>query len=201
VIDGLVLENCYEAYNNHVIPELILYAAFAVNAEYLAEFPKKYKNPTCDTVTKVKDLLEWVEQGISSRNYPKGVGTSATGFPVFKQEHLFGSGAEMDNGITETFINKWFGDWVDWAKSVRGFRDQTFIKYSGSRSSDNLHANRMTFHKGAKAPEGAVWHHHEVVSVMQLVKKDCHAGTGMQHSGGVLMYEILTNTTYKGNEQ
>ncbi|WP_390621362.1 HNH endonuclease [Gimesia panareensis] len=52
----------------------------------------------------------------------------------------------------------------------------------------------------AGTPSGYTWHHHEVIGIMQLVRKDVHKalfGGHRTHHGGVFFWELLNNKKYK----
>jgi RHS repeat-associated protein len=65
-----------------------------------------------------------------------------------------------------------------------------FMKLTGSRSGDRSKLFRLTKIK----PGTYIWHHHEIVGIMQLVDGEVHKHTGgFVHTGGAMYYNILTN--------
>jgi RHS repeat-associated protein len=64
------------------------------------------------------------------------------------------------------------------------------IELTGDRKVDEAFANRVAGF--GSTPEGYLWHHHQQLGVMQLVKKDIHEGVG--HSGGAKLWDLLHGT-------
>ena len=80
-----------------------------------------------------------------------------------------------------------FPDFSEYVISGRGAR--TFIPLTGGRRADFKAANLAAFRTWT--PNTHIWHHHEVMGLMELVRKDVH--TAFSHSGGVLYYMITNN--------
>src|SRR5262249_12230185 len=86
-----------------------------------------------------------------------------------------------------------FPDFADFL--YPGFRNTVFIPLTGSRRADERAADAA---RGARRPFGYTWHHHEVMGIMQLVRRDIHSlffGGRLTHQGGVFYYGIMTNNT------
>lgn len=77
----------------------------------------------------------------------------------------------------------------DFSSAVHPHKGTVFIgKLTGSRSRDETKANRI---RGMRKPFGYTWHHHEVVGIMQLVRKEVHGP--FRHIGGVFYWEVAMN--------
>ena len=83
-----------------------------------------------------------------------------------------------------------FPDYTAYMHPVRG---AVFIKLTGARGTDKTRARLA---RGLPDPLGYVWHHHEAMGVMMLVRKDIHRKT-FGHVGGVFFWEITNNKDYR----
>ena len=79
----------------------------------------------------------------------------------------------------------------DFSRFVHPDNGTIFIgKYTGSRTGDYKKANKK---RRAPKPAGYIWHHHEVVGIMQLVQDNMHT---RYHLGGVFYWEMAYNRNY-----
>ncbi|MFQ3651138.1 MAG: HNH endonuclease [Gemmataceae bacterium] len=174
--------NCRVAewHTYYVGDETWTFDVWAHNTEY-PKTPKRSKRPA--TVEKIGGAFprgsRWAGrtynfQGVKDPElqaslqaaHPGGVKFDAKGFPDFTPYlHSGGSGKRTD---------------------VR-------IEMSGSYREDFARANRAAGFD--KTPDGYVWHHHQDMGRMQLVRADVHDNT--RHIGGVNFWEFANGVDYR----
>jgi RHS repeat-associated protein len=132
--------------------------------QLLNTFRRKSKR-SITTIERAKNLLQLLRDGKDAASLARhGVQMKPTGYPNFTPH-----------------IHKLLGTVPIW-------------KLKGTHRADKASARkiRKLVDWGPNAENGDIWHHHEVVGIMQLVPKSVHKAT---HRGGALLYEILTDTT------
>jgi hypothetical protein len=103
------------------------------------------------------------------------------------------------NGWEVRYTRRGFPDFSPFrrpANAVPVGKSKVTIEYSGNRTEDFKRANEKAFgSRTAPTPQGYVWHHHEDMKTMLLIREDVH--DAFAHNGGVAVWQKVHGKEYK----